>query len=72
MDSQKRTGKRSGEIVENTYLWKKRTGNEPKTKRAMLKFKTAKSLVENKPHQGWASTWTTSPLLRLLDRRKIG
>jgi len=24
-----RTGKRSGEVVENTYLWKKRTENEP-------------------------------------------
>jgi hypothetical protein len=24
-----RTGNRSGEVVENTYLWKKRTENEP-------------------------------------------
>jgi hypothetical protein len=28
IDSRKRTGKRSGEVVENTFLWKKRTGNE--------------------------------------------
>ena len=36
MDSQKRTGKRSGEVVENTFLWKKRTGTNRKTNRAML------------------------------------
>jgi hypothetical protein len=27
-----RTGKRSGEVVENTLLWKKRTENEPENK----------------------------------------
>jgi len=27
--AKKRTGNRSGEVVENTYLWKKRTENEP-------------------------------------------
>ena len=32
MDSQKRTGKRSGEVVENKYLWKKQTGTNRKTK----------------------------------------
>ena len=36
IDSQKRTGKQSGEVVENTYLWKKQTGTKLKTKRAML------------------------------------
>jgi hypothetical protein len=25
MNSRKRTGKRSGEVIENTFLWKKRT-----------------------------------------------
>ena len=34
--SQKQTGKQSGEVIENTFLWKKRTENEPKTNRAML------------------------------------
>ena len=34
--SQKQTGKQSGEVVENTYLWKKRTGTNRKTKRAMF------------------------------------
>ena len=27
--SQKQTGKQSGEVVENTFLWKKLTENEP-------------------------------------------
>src|SRR5690349_12661319 len=29
-----RTGNRSGEVVENTFLWKKRTENEPENKLA--------------------------------------
>ena len=36
MDSQKQTGKQTGEVVENASLWKKLSGNEPKTKRAKL------------------------------------
>ena len=35
MDSQKQTGKQSGEVIENTYLWKKQTENKPNAKRAM-------------------------------------
>ena len=47
---QKQTGKRSGEVVENTYLWKKRTENEPKTKLLMLlKIKQGEKRTKNEP-----------------------
>ena len=36
MNSQKRTGKRSGEVVENTWLWKKRTGTNLRTNLPIL------------------------------------
>ena len=39
MSSQKRTEKQSGEVVENTYLWEKRTENEPENE--------ATDLIEN-------------------------
>src|SRR5690348_7373718 len=43
-----RTGKRSGEVVENTFLWKKRTG---KSKPAMLlKTKAAEHEPRREPH----------------------
>ena len=41
MDSQKQTGKQSGEVVENTCLWKKQTENK------------ATDVVENK---AWLKT----------------
>ena len=31
MDSQKQTGKQSGEVIENTFPWKKQTENKPET-----------------------------------------
>ena len=49
--SQKRTGKRSWDVVENTYLWKKLTGNKPENK--------ATDHVENKAPAKWVITLGT-------------
>ncbi|HEV2247926.1 MAG TPA: hypothetical protein VGW37_14840 [Terriglobia bacterium] len=69
----KRTGKRSREVVENTYLWKKRTENEPKTKRAMLlKIQDVQKPDRQQTAPGISLDADPAPVLRLLDPREIG
>ena len=73
IDSQKQIEKQSGEVFENTCLWKKRTENELETKRAMLlKIQEAKNLVENKPQQGSTSAWTPAPVSDCSVGEKLG
>jgi hypothetical protein len=44
-----RTGKRSGEVVENTWLWKKRTENEPENVALNI---TPQAAIRGPPHSG--------------------
>src|SRR5574340_609912 len=70
MDSLRQTGKQSGEVVENTWLWKKQTGNKPKTNLPIL-LKTLEGR-KNEPEKRQPASGPSLAFSRSCETRRQG